>query len=240
VQSILHRKRLLHPIAARALLGAIACGLFVVTLELARCPQLVAFAPVAQPVQLSAEAARGADAVYPANPHRAGLASGFYAMQAKAEMPMTPFLKPSAGRARASLKTSAVGVLRTSSEPGIANAHLRAQGPEQHAVRESGSRAPNEQQQWIFFTSWEQVESAATDEKSAAPAKSLAEKTGTTADYDTGASSAASSGSAPTNASSAARRIRVTQLIFKVLPANSQSSRTAAIPIGDGWIVIQL
>jgi len=43
VHSILRRNNLMHPVAARVLLAAIGCSLLAVTVELARCPQLVAF-----------------------------------------------------------------------------------------------------------------------------------------------------------------------------------------------------
>lgn len=47
VYSILARKNALHPIAARALVGVAGCGLLVASVELARCPQMVAFVPAA-------------------------------------------------------------------------------------------------------------------------------------------------------------------------------------------------
>jgi beta-lactamase regulating signal transducer with metallopeptidase domain len=250
VHSILRRKHLMHPIAARALLGAVACGLFVVTAGLARCPQLVAFVPspqAAPSTSLINQSAQLGDAVYRANPHRAQLAQGFFAEQAKAEMPSTPDLKPSASRAPASLKTAAAGELRASAEPSLSNPGVRAHRAEQLALRQPApaGESPNQQhpdgQGWIVFTAWEQVETAATpDEKSSASTESLAEKTGTTADYDTGASPAAASSSAAPNTNSTTSRMRVTQLIFKVLPADSKSTHTAAVPFGDGWIVIQL
>ncbi len=48
VHSILWRKRALHPVAARALVGAVACSLLAASVELARCPQMIAFVPEQQ------------------------------------------------------------------------------------------------------------------------------------------------------------------------------------------------
>lgn len=46
VHAILRRKRKLGPVGTRALLGAMGCSLLVGSIELARCPQLIAFVPV--------------------------------------------------------------------------------------------------------------------------------------------------------------------------------------------------
>ena len=47
VYSILARKQVLHPMAARALVGVAGCSLLIASVELARCPQMVAFVPAA-------------------------------------------------------------------------------------------------------------------------------------------------------------------------------------------------
>ena len=59
VYSILARKQALHPVAARALVGVAGCGLLVASVELARCPQMVAFVPAAKTVTFQAQTARG-------------------------------------------------------------------------------------------------------------------------------------------------------------------------------------
>jgi beta-lactamase regulating signal transducer with metallopeptidase domain len=75
-------------------------------------------------------------------------------------------------------------------------------------------------QQWIVFTAWEQVETAEPSPQ-------------TTADYD-GTADAVFRSAPP------AGRIRVTQLILRVLPPNSRASQPTAVPLGNGWFVIQL
>ena len=49
VHSILCGKQALHPLAARALVGVVGCGLLLASVELARCPQTVAFVAAPQP-----------------------------------------------------------------------------------------------------------------------------------------------------------------------------------------------
>ena len=54
VHTILRRRQALHPAAARALVGVVGCGLLFGSVELARCPQVVAFVAAQRP---SAQAA---------------------------------------------------------------------------------------------------------------------------------------------------------------------------------------
>jgi len=48
----------LHPMAARALVGVAGCGLLIASVELARCPQMVAFVPAAHASTQQTELAR--------------------------------------------------------------------------------------------------------------------------------------------------------------------------------------
>src|ERR1700733_1629519 len=105
VHSILHRRKALRPAAARVLVGAFSCSLAVVALELARCPQLVAFvpAPASASTHLSqpnAQTAQLGDAAYRSVPNRSALASGIYAFPAKAFMPDPKLSTPFENRAR--------------------------------------------------------------------------------------------------------------------------------------------
>jgi beta-lactamase regulating signal transducer with metallopeptidase domain len=234
VHSILRRNRLMHPVAARALLAAIGCSLLAVTAELARCPQLVAFVAPAHTRAIAGpdtETAQLGDAVYPSNPRSAKLPRGLYAVQAKAIMPGVPFAKPLASRAPMS-RTSAVGEPRgLSSQPGV-----RAQNLSAHTAKHAPQtvEAP---QQLIVFTAWEQVETSVPTSQ-------------TVADYDTNptadtstTSNAASGASAKSDTSRSLKdqtpnRLTVTRLIFRIVPADANSSQPSAIPIG--WFVIQL
>ncbi|HUD54788.1 MAG TPA: M56 family metallopeptidase [Terracidiphilus sp.] len=256
VHSILRNRRGLSPIAARALLGAVGCCLLAATVELARCPQFVAFAPSAQAGStaqaIGNQSAQLGDAVYSANPHQM-LTPGAHAILAKAEMPTAPFVKRFANRARLqdlNPKAPAVGEVRAaSSEPRISESSTRSHEVHALVARKPDSPADAAPQQWIVFTAWEQVETS----DSAA--------TQTTADYDTNPTaetsaanentsatpSTASTGTVPakTDASistsnATKNRTIFTRLIFRVVPQGSKSLQSTAIPIGDGWLVIQL
>lgn len=234
VHRILQAHRGLSPAAARLLLGAFGCGLFVLTFELARCPQLVAFVPAAETAHAApalATSAQLGDAVYPANPRRAVLMPGVHMVETRAVMPAAFIAKPSARRAQAKIR--AEGELRAvSSEPGIDSREISVRD------RAGSSIATEVPQQFIVFTAWEQIETV--------PAESQT----TIADYDTqpDASSQAPGTTPATNLpqSSAARptqnpiahRATVTQLIFRIAPTDSNTPQPIAIPLG--WFVIQL
>lgn len=248
VQSILHRRKALHPAAARVLIGSFSCCLAIVALELARCPQLVAFVPApvsARLAQANTQTAELGDAAYPSQPHRLPLASGFYALPAKAVLPEPKTSKPFLNRAPKQItrpKAAPVGeVMASSTAPGPVSLPPRRQQDLNSAPSQIDA---GDAQQLIVFTTWEQVETSAS-------------ATQTTADYDTNLGAheyAPANDTAPATNSSpknqARSRITVTQLIFKVVPRDKavprdaqtgfKSAQPTAVPIGDGWFLIQL
>ena len=227
VHRILRQKNTLHPIATRSLLGVLGCGLLFSSVELARCPQLVAFAPpknaeIAQaaattrakdqpamlfnaeytPVRKTASAANGFRAS--ASQVRSLVARNSKTGGASASYVATAWKAPSSRRA-------------SNSQPQIVNT----------AFTGSPSASANEQQ-WIVLTTWEQVQTA----RSAARL---------IADYDTGESAdrmPAHSDVLPNGPVTG--QFTVTQLILKVLPAHSTSTQPAAVPVRSDWFVIQL
>lgn len=244
VHRILRAHHGLSPLAARLLLGTVGCSLLLLTFELVRCPQLVAFVPAAEtarPVPALAHlSAQQGDAVYPTNPLRDRLTQGARIVQTRAEIPAALTLKPLASRAH--LKTRAKGELRAaSSEPGIDLPDRRA--PAQHELVASPSKTGTPQQ-LIVFTTWEQIETTTPASQTVA------------ADYDrqpvavSNTSSQVPAAATTENGAKATRtkppqgspqrRTTVTQLILRVTPSSSKSKQPMAIPIGDGWFVIQL
>ena len=249
VHRILRTRRGLSPAAARVLFGALGCSLLIVTIELARCPQLVAFVPATHGAQAFNHLTTLHNAVYSPDPRRYEVAPCARMVQARAIMPSASLAKPFAGRAH--VRTAAVGELRaTSSEPGIIQHPARAISTRQRATSPLNQEAP----QVIVFTAWEQVETTA-------PANQ------TVADYDThpdvdthepqtsagisaqnnaqpGANASRQNNSQPDASTPAQspvqRRSTFTQLILRVAPAGDKSSQPTAIPFGDGWLVIQL
>jgi beta-lactamase regulating signal transducer with metallopeptidase domain len=234
VHSILRRNRLMHPSAARALLGVIGCSLLAVAVELARCPQLVAFvAPTHATANLDTEAtAQLGDAAYPSDPRSAEkLPRGIYAVQAKAIMPAASSIKGLASRAPLS-RSSAVGEPRGLWSEPVIHAHNISGRTSKHAPQ--AAEAP---QQLIVFTAWEQIETSVPTSQSVA-------------DYDTApapddntTSKSSDDGSANSDNGKFAKaptpnHLTVRRLIFRIVPADSNSSQPAVLPIG--WFVIQL
>ncbi len=96
VHSVLRGKQALPPLAARALVGVLGCGLLFASVELARCPQIVAFVTVRKPdVQSLALAQANTRTVLAdrtsfaanAGPRLTGAATGFRAIETKAILP---------------------------------------------------------------------------------------------------------------------------------------------------------
>ena len=240
VHRILRRNPGLSPLATRALLGAMACGLVLGSLEFARCPQLIAFVP-----QRSAQAAQAPGAAVAMNSATRGLQE-FRAVETLAAMPSRRSAKPAGSRmatARAaSIKTPAAQESAALAEPASSDTRqvlLKAEMSEpepdakqmeqvqmqQAKMQQTG---PQQAQQWIVFTTWEQVETPA--QTAAVPAHA---KSGTNTAQATGAANNQPSAKATS-------RITVTRLILRVVPASSLSGMPAAIPTRDGWLFIEL
>jgi beta-lactamase regulating signal transducer with metallopeptidase domain len=255
VHSILLRKSVLNPLGSRALLGVMGCGLLLGSMELARCPQVVAFMPAHAFVSASAQAnpARLVPATY--SPAHGQDLAPFRAVNAKAILP--------ADSRRAAMiplvERHAAGARQTHHSPlGMKSSDLASTGlpsrPRQQLVKADLSGSPpsvtQEPQEWVVLTTW-QVQSPARGPQA-------------TADYDIGArpSEPAQDG----QPSESASRITVTRLILKIYPvtaardsaqakperaaskptANSTSvaktilGRPALLPFDSGWLVLQL
>jgi beta-lactamase regulating signal transducer with metallopeptidase domain len=239
VHSILLRKRALHPLGARALLGMLGCGLLFGAVELARCPQMVAFVPAqrlvaqaAQPVALRDAAFRGAMPAFRATNVEA-------LVPASSRQPeIFPALQPrgaTSEKARRSLETTSVNLAYVQPKQRL----LKAEAPD------SATDASRQPQAWAVLATW-QVQSSTPE-------------AGEAADYD---GKAQSNGQAQEHGkpSQLASRITVTRLILRVYPAgpaaaapasNSPASNAssmkkpafaspAVLPFGNGWLVIQL
>ena len=116
VHGILWRKRGLSKGAAVALLGTVGCALIAGSVEMARCPQLVAFVPEQKSLAMTPERERAMTAMLAQENAEAKvvLPPGFRAAPAKAVMPaMTNLVKPANHAARkssAAMNTHATGV----------------------------------------------------------------------------------------------------------------------------------
>ena len=212
VACILARGKAMHPVAARLLAGAAACALLVVSVALARCPQMVAFVPVAHAPVPPAQAAQNQPPapLQPAFSQPAGVTapSGYRAVQAKAILP--------AGRSSAPQRVIA--------GPQPALAAYAAPRPvlvtaEAHTAESASISAPATPSaaapQWIVLTAWEEVQTAPRNAR-------------IVADYDVDqAPSNQSAGALNSQTSETPVQITVTRLIFAVLPAAGDNTGRA-------------
>ncbi|MGB6973220.1 MAG: hypothetical protein WBD67_00915, partial [Terracidiphilus sp.] len=255
VHSLLLRHRALNPIATRALLGVLGCGLLAGSVELARAPQMVAFvaAPPAHPVaQINTEEALPAHSSAPAaalallHPPRVHTRLATHTL--RAEAPRSPaLLQPSAAPSTApsaapsaallaALQPDSNSVSAASAEPAstrsapapewvASNAPAPRSGLSERPA--SVSTAPDPAQEWIVFTAWQQVqtESVLTD--------SPATRTQASADHTDKVLD-----SAPTHRITT--RFTITRVFFRVVPASSVPTNAAALPMREGWLVLQI
>lgn len=228
VHSILLRKHELNPLVTRAVLATMGCGLVFGSVELARCPQLIAFVP---PQSAQTSQAFTADQP-PAMPAR--LIRTAYVPARRSEF-VREMQGAHATETKAILSTGrhpAPVSVRASAQPGVRNPinRLVAQSaPRPVLTAESAAPQPENSQvrEWIVFTAWEQVQT------SSPAAQQTSENT------DPSSAPAASDSTTGSNVQQT-NRITVTRLIFRVLPAGSKSDPSAPLSLREGWFVIQL
>ena len=256
VHSILWRKRALHPIAAGVLVGMVACGLAVGSIELARSPQLVAFVavqkPDAQMAVLSPQAGTAGveetDAVFHSS--ISTLPRHFHAIDTKAIVPVSPNEASArvdpAARRQESLDGRSDVASADAAEPRAELVKAAAPKSATDAVQVGDLRSG----EFVVLTAWEEVQT-------------FSRRTRAVADYETGASDqeltdtasgqpdASQSNTSQTNPNWAAQ-ITVTRMILLVYPAGSatpsqsaptaslHSQRHAAPSFDSGWLVLQL
>ena len=228
VHSILRRRQVLSPIAARGLMTALGCSLLLGSAGLARCPQVVAFTSARETahMQPSAQYSPGADSTF--TPLRAvAVQTSTYGQQArpyltelKATMPARTQPRPVNLIAKRTVANpthqQVVAATPKFSKPAVREVMLKADlaSPEADASA-NPDRGEDAGQGWIVLTTWEQVQTSdqptVSDEASAQPTN-----------QDSG----------QTNA-----RMTITRLIFRVIPANSKS---ATGQLHAGWLVFQL
>ncbi|WP_263354425.1 M56 family metallopeptidase [Acidicapsa acidisoli] len=250
VHSILQRKQMLRPLAARSVLAALACGLGFGSVELARCPQLVAFTPEHLPETAHSDMAMhtrsprlintalaGPMHTLRAMPAVASSSNRPYMTQLKATMPVrdsdsfaetdsAPILDREANQTASTRKLSALAppgsLARTESSHEPSQELLKAQIPDSATSEPQKSQ----QQSWVVLTTWEEVDFANASE---------APSIGTDGPQpdNTAGQPGNQANVKPTS------QVTVTRLIFRVIPATSLTP-AAAMPVRGGWLVIQL
>ena len=271
VHSILGGK-MLSPVAGRALVGVVGCGLLFGSVELARCPQAVAFieepstaamASTAGPAKM-ADRARADYVVARGN-------EGFRAVNAMAMIPARPF-QASLGRTHEDRSATTQTRMENRSEAPAAKM-AAANAPAAHArevLLKSRVPAPaaKQPQEWLVVTTWRvqttytaqnvadyddapAAGQAATVDASTADARpqNQATKTAPIANMAVtrmflGVYRARQTAQAAQGQSAVKKTVgntpAATDAELKSL-ANQPAARTlSAVPVGDGWLVIQL
>lgn len=253
VSSILARKKAIHPMAARALVGVAGCGLLFTSVELARCPQMVAFVPAAQTAAQSNQVARVDSATQPGEGVRAFVQATAPRGDSGYRMVETKAVLPAGHNVAATTPASAHRSGATSAEPDgarqrqIASANetprevlLRAEMPDSSPApaaqdANSGSAGPA---QIVVLTAWEEVETLPRNAK-------------LVSDYDRDAhAQPQSANAADSTGGQTVTRITVTRMIVAVYPARpasglkqkhaEDSSQSPAPQPQGGWLFFQL
>jgi beta-lactamase regulating signal transducer with metallopeptidase domain len=252
VHSILRRTHTLGPLGNGALLGALGCSLLFGSIELARCPQLIAFVPAGSedghalaakqtaPALVRAAGPRfgntGFDAAY-LRTRSAGAGRGssaVYATEVEAILPASGW--PRSADARAAMQDNEVKQSATPISMTPTYKH-DLQSPRAIQLKAEMPSAQSEPapEQWIVVAVWEQVQSSN-------------QSAGLRADYETGANASGDGQNKIAGnddaGSQTAGQFTVTRLIFRILPASSnadsKSTQPSIVPTRNGWLVLQL
>jgi beta-lactamase regulating signal transducer with metallopeptidase domain len=235
VHRILRRRNVLGPMGARSLITVMAGGLVFGTVELSRCPQLIAFTetpavettlshplaaqeiPVRMPFRaVNTRFIEPRQDVAPAGSESAKPCS----RESKATRTIrsgSPFGAPGKYQ-RVNLSSSAEKLSSLPSPATLAGAEPKQELLKAKATGDA-SVPTQEPQSWIVLTTWEEIDTPGlgavqTDQAAGQAAEKL-----------------------PAQPSS---QVKVTQLIFRVVPATSKSHTPTAVPVRGGWLVIQL
>jgi beta-lactamase regulating signal transducer with metallopeptidase domain len=240
VHSILLRKQVLGPLGTRSLLAVLGCGLVFGSVELSRCPQLIAFTETSpaetaqlhtpqltQPAHFPVLNAAFTGSEQNLSSH-ASLSGRPYLTELKATMPVRTGSSLAMPCAYKRVHANSA-VRRPSKErsPQILDRNTPRQELLRAEAANSASAAAS-QSGWVVLTTWEEVEVS---------------NTGLAQAYDD-TSEANEPSSHPTAAQRVDQqpaRMTMTRLILRVLPADSApSSSPTAVRIRNGWLVIQL
>ena len=220
VHRLLRQPHPLYPRATRAVLAMLSCGLLVGSVELARTPQLIVFTPV-QTASSTVTAASSQTQTPPAQfVHTAFVETSKRPSTSHDLTATKPHPLIASARAKLASSTPYVAAAPVPSTPFIAAAHHMP------PLQPTTAFTPD-QQQWLVVTTWEQVQA-----RRASPLS---------ADYDSG-DGTLQSGADTTGetGSTVTTQFTVTQLILKILPASSAPAQPVAMPLRNGWFVLQL
>lgn len=247
VQSILLRRTLLSPLGTRGVAVVMAGGLLMGTVELARCPQLVTFAPAFHN-QLSAPSLSasngisitGEDAVYHDLPRAMPVSSTGTSNARMVELRAT--MPVNSGVAFTHSAATMHKRWNKQKNSGTAQSHARTAQPKLIAQRAAeatlkadlgdSKSLSAEESGFVVFTAWEEVVPHASGD-----ATTVATEDSSPGNALAAAETKQDSGTPKTETPG---KVTVTQLVFRVVPASYRSHSQAIVPLRDGWLVIQL
>ncbi len=267
VHSILWRGSVLHPLAARAWIGAVGCGLLLGAVEMARCPQMVGFLEATPGSATHDVASASTTSAARAIVHVASspVRQAESASASRAFLSASDLNAPSRFRAietKAIMAPRRIGnefqdgpMMAASERPSPVRTPRaydeNAPGPEvggaPHQVllkaetpSSAAAAAPAHEPKMILLTEWEQVET-------------LPGKNRQIADYSTGAGDPQQNAEVRNQqADQPASQITVTRVIltvYRISPASqagthhaavSNSGESAVVPFDGGWLVFEL
>lgn len=233
VHGILWRKRSLSTAAAAALLGTVGCALVAGSVEMARCPQLVAFVPEQKNLAMTPARQREMSAMLARENAEAKmtLPPGFRTETAKAVMPEINRTLPVKPANHAARKSPAV------------NTHAMESARQIEKADAAGDRVnAGAEQQWVVLAAWEEV-------------RTVSRTSNSVSDYDASSAMTADDGATANQQSDNGKTVgtatnglqnqksssyTVTRLILRVIPANAKSTQPENGVVRGGWFVIQL
>lgn len=230
VHRILLGRRMMSKTAGGAVLAVLGSTLFAGSLEMARCPKLVAFVAKhnTQAMTAARQAQLGAILDRADAETKVALPPNYRAVQARAVLPQTH------------------PVVHTRKHEGAKQAAERAVQPTEQIAQTdvAGDRvmpADSHLQQWIVVAAWEEVSTVSRAPQNISdfgPAGTPARNSAVSPSMDSTAQPAGTQNEKQTPT----RRFTVTQLILRVMHANPKSNSTppATVSVREGWFVIQL
>jgi beta-lactamase regulating signal transducer with metallopeptidase domain len=235
VHGILWRKRRLGPATAGALLAAVGCALLAGSVEMSRCPQLVAFVPEQKSLAMTPARQRAMAAMLNEENAEAKMAlpPGFRLVPAKAVMPVRN-------------RTSKPKQTRQAARPGvsIANAHVPESAHQMAKAELRGDRVNPAAQQWVVLAAWEEVQTVSHTASTTTSdyAANATVEDGAAAEQSQRGVNVTAGQKQGTSPQDTSRQYSVTRLILRVVPANANSNSTQPVTgmMRGGWFVIQL
>jgi hypothetical protein len=243
VHRILLHRHGMNRAAAGTLLGAVGCMLIAGSVEMARCPQLVAFVRPQNSLTMTPARRQQLTAMLALENAESNivLPSGFHAAPTKAVMPP----------AKPSTQTKAF----RHETPKASNAHGKSAAPKPEQIArcdQSGDRVnPDLNEQWVVLAAWGEVQTLSRSPGPTADYDIEAQAVGQTAQNNQSTGSPAITGNTgksksaaktqsngSPNAGTTPDKYTITRLLLRVVPANSTSAEPPSMR--GGWLIFQL